>query len=355
MNKVKTIVIITPGFPVNEADSTCIPPQQIFVKALKQERPELNLIILTLQYPFFSGEYGWHGIKVISFGGENKGRIFSLFTNIRVWEKLKRLKKENPSLQLLSFWFGKCAFLADHFARRHQLTHYSWILGQDAKPGNKYFKKINPGAESLIALSDFIAEEFNRNYKVKPKHLIPVGIDTSLFNTSTPERHIDIIGAGNLVPLKQYPVFLEIVHALKSAKPDIKAVICGDGPEMKGLSEMVKNLELQDHVTLRGRMAHADVLLLMQQSRIFIHTSNYEGFGAVCLEALYAGTRVVSFVQPMKTGIPNWHIAASTPQMINITRDLLNEKDTIYQPVLPFTIQDNVRKMMQLFDASSSQ
>ncbi|HEY0177269.1 MAG TPA: hypothetical protein VGC08_12880, partial [Pedobacter sp.] len=176
--KLKTLVILSPGFPENEADTTCIPPQQIFVKALKEVRPELNIIVLTFQYPFFSGEYQWYGIRVISFGGANKGRFFRLFTAPRVWVTLRKLNQEFRIIGLLSFWFGKCAYVADVFAKNYDLKHYSWILGQDARAGNKYFHKIKPAGTSLIALSDFIAREFNRNYGVSPEHIIPVGIDT---------------------------------------------------------------------------------------------------------------------------------------------------------------------------------
>jgi len=353
-NKLKTLVILTPGFPANEADSTCIPPQQIFVKALKEARPELNIIILTFQYPFFSGEYTWHGMKVISFGGENKGRAFRLFTGLRVWRTLRKLNEDHQLIGLLSFWFGKCALIASGFARRHQLTNYCWILGQDAKAGNKYFNRIRPAGGSLIALSDFIAAEFSRNYGVRPEHLVPVGIEASLFGAADGVRDIDIIGAGNLIPLKQYGIFLEIIHALKTARPDIRAVICGDGPEMKKLDSRIKELELENNVLLKGRLPHPEVLLLMQRSKLFMHTSCYEGFGAVCLEALYAGAQVVSFVKPMQAAIQNWHIAAGTAEMVNILNTLLHDAHLKHEPVLPFPIQENVKKMMRLFDQSDA-
>ena len=76
-NKPETIVILSPGFPRNEADSTCMPPQQLFVKALKEICPGLNIIVLAFQYPFFAGEYQWNGVKVISLGGKNKGGFFT--------------------------------------------------------------------------------------------------------------------------------------------------------------------------------------------------------------------------------------------------------------------------------------
>ncbi|MDB5148608.1 MAG: hypothetical protein JWQ57_2628, partial [Mucilaginibacter sp.] len=82
--KHKTLIILTPGFPEHEGDSTCIPPQQVFVKALKETQPELNIVVLTFQYPFFSGEYQWHGIRVISFGHPSNSRIIRRFTGIKV-------------------------------------------------------------------------------------------------------------------------------------------------------------------------------------------------------------------------------------------------------------------------------
>jgi hypothetical protein len=34
-NERKTFVILSPGFPENEADSTCLPLQQSFIRSLK--------------------------------------------------------------------------------------------------------------------------------------------------------------------------------------------------------------------------------------------------------------------------------------------------------------------------------
>ena len=229
-NRRKTLVILTPGFPENEADTTCVPPQQVFVKALKETYPQLNVVVLTFQYPFFSAVYDWYEVKVISFGSKHSNKIFRLMTNMRVWATLYKLNREEQLIGLLSFWFGKCAYAASRFAKVYQLKHYSWILGQDARAGNKYFQKIKPEGESLIALSNFITREFSKNYGVTPAHLIPVGINASLFSETSTHRDIDILGAGALIPLKQYKIFLGIIKSLKIVHPTIKAVICGDGP-----------------------------------------------------------------------------------------------------------------------------
>ena len=349
-NKQQTLVILTPGFPANEADSTCIPPQQIFVKALNEIEPELNIIVLTFIYPFFSAEYDWNGVKVISFGGKDKGSVYRKLTGIKVWLVLKKLNKQHQIIGLLSFWMGKCAYIGNAFAKKYKLPHYCWVLGQDAKAGNKYVTKIKPAATALIALSDFIAREFNKNHGVLPGHIIPVGIDTTLFKTDQVERDVDLLGAGSLISLKQYDIFLEMVSLLKTILPDVKAVICGGGPEKERLLAQIDVMGLTANVTLTGVLPHAEVLAMMQRSKIFLHTSEYEGFGAVCLEALYAGVQVVSFVRPMEAEIKNWHIATGKENMLNILKAILNNREINHEPVLPYTIQANAEAMMGLFE-----
>ncbi|QEM11449.1 glycosyltransferase family 4 protein [Mucilaginibacter rubeus] len=352
--KHKTLVILTPGFPEHEGDSTCIPPQQVFVKALQEEHPELNIVVLTFQYPFFSGEYLWHGIKVIAFGNPRNSRVIRRFTGLKVLRVLHKFHKETQIIGMLSFWLGKCAYIGNMFARRYGLKHYIWLLGQDAKAGNKYFAKTKPTADRLIALSDFLVREFSKNYGMTPAHVIPVGIDVTRFKESYTERNIDIIGAGSLIPLKQYDVFLEVIASLKTTIPDVKAVIIGEGTEMKRLKEMAAALGLTNNVSFAGRLPHEEVLQMMQRAKVFLHTSNYEGFGAVCLEALYAGAQVLSFVKPMDAAIENWHIAVDKTEMVNKLESLLTNPDASYQSVLPFNIQRNARAMMQLFESGEA-
>jgi len=348
--KPDTLIILTPGFPKNEADSTCVPPQQVFVKALQGAAPALNVIVLTFQYPFFSAEYSWNGIKVIAFGNRRNSRFYRKFTGIRVWQTLKRLHKEYRIIGLLSFWFGKCAYIGDVFGKKYRLKHYCWILGQDAKAGNKYVKRVKPQAGSLIALSDFIQREFKMNYAVRPEYIIPVGIDTRMFPPIESKRDIDILGAGSLIPLKQYDVFLEMIHFLKEFNPDIKAVICGGGMEMLRLKNMAERMDIAENISFMGIIPHNEVLAMMQRSKILLHTSEYEGFGVVCLEALYAGAHVVSFVKPMKQEIKNWHHADDKEDMALKLKDLLAVRKLRHEPILPYQIEDNARAMLKLFD-----
>ena len=345
----KTLVIITPGFPVNEADTCCIPPQQVFVKALKENNPLLNIIVVTFQYPFLSKRYLWHGIQVISLGGKNKGNIFRIFLWLKAWQVLKQLKNENQLVGLLSFWLGECAFIGKWFAQKNNIKHYCWLLGQDAKAGNRYFTLIKPNAEKLVAISDFVATQLYNNYAVHPQHIIPVGVDRSMFERIENERNIDVLAAGSLIILKQYHLFIHVIAELKKTFPNIRTVLCGDGPELEKIQQLITTLDLNKNIVLKGEIPHTEVLHLMQHSKLFLHTSLYEGFSTVCAEALYAGAWVISFCKPMKENFNKWLIAESQEEMIQQSIPILKEHPFNNNKVLTYTIENSTEKILELF------
>ena len=221
MSNKEILIILSPGFPESEADSTCLPMQQQFVRALKEMHPELDIVVLTFQYPYHRKEYNWFEIKVIPFGGRNKGGFHKLLLRNKINSTLKKLYRERKIVGLFSFWYNECAFIGKKFAAKYGVKHYCWILGQDARKGNKYPKLLPPLSNELVALSDFIQNEFERNHGIKPQFVIPPGIDETLFSSIPKEKDIDLLGVGSLIPLKQYDIFLEIVMELKKQMPRI--------------------------------------------------------------------------------------------------------------------------------------
>lgn len=349
MNKPKALVILSPGFPADVDDTTCLPLQQILVRTLKQNNPELNIIVISFQYPFTASSYLWHGVQVIALAGKGRGRLFRLLTWRRALNALKKLKQNYELIGLLNFWMGECAYVGSRFAKKNNLLHYSWLLGQDAKAGNHYVNSIKPAPGSVIALSDFLAKEFRINYNIKPQHIIPVGIDTSLFSTDIAERDIDIMGAGSLIELKQYDLFVKVIKSLTTDFPYIKTIICGKGPEMNNLKTQIAKFGLQKNIELKGELPHQQVLALMQRSKVFLHTSLYEGNAAVLSEALYAGVHVVSLVKPMEIRPKQHHIPDNAEHLPELLSSLLNDPELIHEPVLVDSIDSIAAKVLDLF------
>ncbi|MGB0369237.1 MAG: hypothetical protein ACPGD8_07510 [Flavobacteriales bacterium] len=54
MTAPKHILILTPGFPENEADDTCMPYLQTYLREASKEEHGLRFTVISLQYPYKS-------------------------------------------------------------------------------------------------------------------------------------------------------------------------------------------------------------------------------------------------------------------------------------------------------------
>ena len=351
MHKPKTLVILSPAFPENESASYWVPSQQLMVKALQRNYPGIKIIVLALLYPYQSSNYQWHNIQVISFDGAHKRKLRRLLHWRNVWRSLKQINAAHEVIGIFSFWCTESALIGKFFAKRHSLKHYCWICGQDARKTNTWIKFIRPRADELVAMSYFLAEEFERNHRVRPRYIINNAVDPPTFpRINSTKRDIDVLAAGSLIPLKQYDLFVEIIGSLKQIFPGIKAFHCGIGEEKEKLEGLIKKWGLEKNLELLGGKKHEEVLELMQRTKVFLHTSSYEGVGAVCLEALYAGAHVISFCYPLEKPAVHWHVVKTTEEMTAKAREILSDINTDYSPVLLYSMDDSAKEVMSLFE-----
>ena len=194
-----------------------------------------------------------------------------------------------------------------------------------------------------------MVDEFDRSHGIRPKYVIPIGINTVLFNTAPTVKDIDIIGVGALNFLKQYILFVQTTAALRKDIPFIKAMLCGDGEAREEIETMIEKLSLGKNILLTGFVQHTEALKLMQRAKILLHPSSYEGFGTVCLEALYAGAHVISFVQPMYHEIKNWHIVKTVEEMQAKALELLQDANTKYENLPVYSSDEAAKKVLKLF------
>jgi glycosyltransferase involved in cell wall biosynthesis len=283
----------------------------------------------------------------MSFNGRNKGGFSRLLLRQKIYKALKEIHHKNQVIGLLSFWYGECALVAKKFSDNNGIRHYCWIMGQDARRKNKYPKRLHPNPEELIALSDFLQEEFEKNHKVKPSMVIPPGVESTQFTSQV--KDIDILAVGSLIALKRYDMLMPILAEIKKQIPTVKALLIGEGPERSSIENLIKESGLQLNISLTRELPYDKVLEHMQRTKVFLHPSSYEGFSGVCMEALSKGAHVISFCRPMKQHIKNWHIVDTTKEMKNKTLQILQNPDTIYEPVIPYSMSETVDKMLELF------
>lgn len=326
-----------------------LPSQQLLVKAFNEISPQTKIIVLSFQYPFTSTRYRWKGNEVIPFNGKNRSGLLRLYVWVRVWFTLLGIRKRSKDFGLLSFWFSECAFVGKKFAKKYKLKHYIWISGQDAKKSNQFANRVKVTEDELIAMSDFLVREFYYHHHVMPGHMIPNAIDESIFPVLSPLRDIDIIGVGSLIQLKQFEIFVDVIDCVRRSIPTVKAVICGDGPLRSVLQQKIDILNLQENLTIIGAQTHPATLALMQRSKILLHPSAYEGLSTACLEALYAGSYVVSLVRSMAKPIEKWSIAKSTEDMIEKVLKILYDPEPRFHRVHTFSMHDSAKKILELY------
>lgn len=349
-NRQKTLVLLTPAFPANESEENWISFQQILLRSIKKLYPGIKIIVLSFIYPQTISNYYWNGMEVFSFDGMRYKKFRRPFLWRNIWKELNIINKENKITALFSLWCGECALMGRYFGKKKSINHFVWICGQDARKSNKMVKLIRPSSNELIAMSDFLVDEFFLSHKIKPAHLIPPGIDLSMYDDSKQIRDIDIIGAGSLSILKQYDIFVDVIGSLKNKLPGMKAVLCGDGEDAERISKMQETYSLQENLTLMGMLSPRETIRMMQRSKIMLHPSSYEGFSMACYEALYAGAHVISFVKSMYHDIPQWHVVRSKEEMLQKAFEILNDPKLVNESIFTYSMDDSAKKIVSLLD-----
>jgi len=346
--KKKAVVLLVPGFPADEKDTTCIPPLQQFCITFSLLRPDIQLQIISFQYPDKRGYYLWNRIPVYSVGGK-RHKYNRFFTWARVFIQLLKIRRENNLVIINSFWMTECALVGQWFARLFKIKHVVCVSGQDALKTNKYLSVIDFSKMEIIAMSESLRSHFLDATGVKIKHIIPSGIDVSKIKQTRDRRAIDILGVGALTPLKNYSLFTEVIYELKKNFPQIKASIIGKGEQEYILQENIEKYKLENNLELLGELPHDTVFSYMQKSKILLHTSTYEGQSTVMMEALACGLTIVCLNVGRVHAEGKIWICSGKEEMINKLKELM-VVPLNHQPVVLMTNDDTVKAFFKVYE-----
>lgn len=121
------------------------------------------------------------------------------------------------------------------------------------------------------------------------------------------KNSLSILWAGRLLELKHPEAALVLAKRLKRDGYNFQLNIIGDGPLKNTLENKIKKYQLENNVHMLGGMTPEQVRYYMEQSQIFLFTSDrHEGWGAVLNEAMNSGCAVVAS-----------HIIGSAPFLID--------------------------------------
>lgn len=149
--------------------------------------------------------------------------------------------------------------------------------------------------DTIRAVSERINQKLIRKLKIDPKRITaaPVYTDPSQYKIGVRKKngYIKLLMISRFVKQKNIFLALKVIKELKKELPTLRLKIVGVGPEQKKIAKFIERNALADIVEMSSwtndphkEYLGADALLL---------TSNYEGWGRTCVEALLCGCPVI--------------------------------------------------------------
>lgn len=91
---------------------------------------------------------------------------------------------------------------------------------------------------------------------------------------------------------KDFDTLIKAFKIVNQKRKDIKLYLLGEGPDREKIENMIKDEDLQEYIKLLG--VKKNPYPWIKNSKLLVHSSRYEGFGLVLVEALILGKVVIS-------------------------------------------------------------
>jgi glycosyltransferase involved in cell wall biosynthesis len=224
------------------------------------------------------------------------------------------LRRERPRVlvssmghaNLVALWAGRLAgnvtpiivtehnTLSQEAGRQQRLRGWLWprLLGW-----------FYPWAARVVAVSRGAADDLSRtsglprervevvyNPVITPE-MMALARERSDHPWFTPGQPPVVLGVGRLTPQKDFGTLVRAFAEVRRSRP-ARLIILGEGEERPALEALARELAVSDDVLLPGFQANA--LAYMVGAAVFALSSAWEGLPTVLIEALVAGTHVVS-------------------------------------------------------------
>ena len=204
-------------------------------------------------------------------------------------------------------------------------------------------KLIMASSDFITASSNFEQNLISESYQIdknKIKKITP-GIDRSLFAPDLSANRKNIfLSIGRIQQQKGQRVTIDFLNNFRKVENDFVCYFIGGPSGNSGkeylveLKEQVVELNLETHVKFLENLPQTKIKELLNESKLLIHTSQFETFGLVAIEANSMGVPVLStnsgsFPEIIFSGV-NGYLADNLVDgnVNNYVRDLLRDNKT---------------------------
>ncbi|TLD68693.1 colanic acid biosynthesis glycosyltransferase WcaL [Phragmitibacter flavus] len=153
-------------------------------------------------------------------------------------------------------------------------------------------------SQSLLERLEFLgcpAEKLRLNHTPIPLDHLP-----STVKTAPTDGAWRLVQACRLIPKKGILTTLRALAVVKPRYPQLKYVLCGEGPLKEKILQKARELDLEENVEFLGWLDQAALLEQYQLAHLFLHASettkdsDQEGIPNSMLEAMAAGLPVIA-------------------------------------------------------------
>ena len=165
-------------------------------------------------------------------------------------------------------------------------------------------EKIVMTSSNLVTTSSvFETMLITDSYKVDENKILKItpGVDREIFSPDLSIKKENIfLSIGRIQEQKRQLQTLEFLNNFKKTENDFKCIFIG-GPSgkhgneyLKELKETVENFNLDTHVEFMNNLPQTKIVDLLNKAKLLIHTSQFETFGLVAIEANAMGVPVLT-------------------------------------------------------------
>jgi phosphatidylinositol alpha-1,6-mannosyltransferase len=183
-------------------------------------------------------------------------------------------------------WHYRAKRGADLFTRAYReatiVTFYSERLLSRARElglNRRHMEAVYPAVGEQFVLHD-------REAQTSARSALKIG-----------NRHL-LLNVKRLHPLAGQRDLLEAMNDVVRAHPDTRLVICGTGELLGELKAVARSAGVEQHVTFAGLVDNATIATYCAAADLFVLPSKLEALPTVAVEALAAGTPVISTDNP---------------------------------------------------------
>lgn len=168
----------------------------------------------------------------------------------------------------------------------------------------KYIKRVKKSFKNLnylITIGKGSTENYskwlkdNKNIKIVeiPNILEKVPNESATLNGNK------LISVGRLHPVKNFETLIRVFYEVQKTINNVSLTIVGGGDEENNLRSLIKELNLENKVTITGMVNKEEVEKYMLDASLYVMTSLTECFPMVLLEASSVGLPLISFDVPV--------------------------------------------------------